>query len=131
MIKLSVIKKGKIDRPVAYFDEPETLRICLTTLMSHYSEKGELLMIEPCVDKVLFKKNQEVVRVYYENKGTVLYAATVAYFEDEITYDLCFDALVKDARKHRMIVTESVSPEAEETEEPVKEGYDEFEELGG
>jgi len=51
-----------------------------------------------------------MVKVYFETpKGS--YAELVAILDSEETYDICFDALEKEAKKHGMIVTEGVDEE--------------------
>jgi hypothetical protein len=49
-----------------------------------------------------------MVKVYFESK---CHAELVATFDTEELYDLCFPALEKEAKKHRMIVTESIEDE--------------------
>lgn len=49
-----------------------------------------------------------MVKVYFETPNGS-YAEHVATFKDEDTYILCLEALEKEAKKHRMIVTESVN----------------------
>lgn len=50
-----------------------------------------------------------MVTVYNESKA---HAEIVAVFADDETYNACVKALEKDAKKHRMIVTESVTSES-------------------
>ena len=49
-----------------------------------------------------------MVKVYFESK---FHAELVAIFDTEELYDLCFPSLEKEAKKHRMIVTESIEDE--------------------
>ena len=46
-----------------------------------------------------------MVKVYFESR---FHAELVAIFDTEELYDLCFPSLEKEAKKHRMIVTESI-----------------------
>ena len=47
-----------------------------------------------------------MIKVYFETNNW--YATTVAYFDDEETYNACLPALEKLAEESRMFVTESV-----------------------
>ena len=49
-----------------------------------------------------------MVKVYFESR---FHAELVAIFDTEELYDLCFPVLEKEAKKHRMIVTESIEDE--------------------
>ena len=49
-----------------------------------------------------------MIKVYFESK---FHAELVAIFDTEELYDLCFPSLEKEAKKHRMIVTESIEDE--------------------
>jgi hypothetical protein len=51
-----------------------------------------------------------MVKVYFESK---VHAELVAIFDNESTYLLCLPSLEKEAKKHRMIVTESIDEEKE------------------
>ena len=46
-----------------------------------------------------------MIKVYFESR---FHAELVAIFDTEELYDLCFPVLEKEAKKHRMIVTESI-----------------------
>lgn len=48
-----------------------------------------------------------MVKVYFETPNGS-YAEVVAIFDNEETYDLCFPVLEEEAKKNRMIVTESI-----------------------
>jgi hypothetical protein len=49
-----------------------------------------------------------MVKVYFESSN---HAELVALFKDEETYLACAEALDKEAEKHRMFVTTSISEE--------------------
>ena len=49
-----------------------------------------------------------MIKVYFESNS---HAECVAIFNTKETYNLCLPALEKEAKKHRMIVTESVEGE--------------------
>lgn len=51
-----------------------------------------------------------MVKVYFESKN---HAQLVAIFDTGELYNICLPSLEKEAKKHRMIVTESVEEEAE------------------
>ena len=51
-----------------------------------------------------------MVTVYFKSKT---HAEVVAVFPDEDMYNTCFEVLDIEAKKHRMIVTESVQDEIE------------------
>ena len=50
--------------------------------------------------------NKIMIKVYFETNNW--YATTVAYFDNEETYNACLPALEKLAEESRMFVTESV-----------------------
>ena len=52
-----------------------------------------------------------MVKVYFESN---CHAELVATFDTEELYDLCFSTLEKEAKKHRMIVTENIVDNKEE-----------------
>jgi hypothetical protein len=54
----------------------------------------------------LIKISQIMVKVYYESSS---HAELVATFETEELYNKCLPILEIDARKHRMVVTESIT----------------------
>ena len=45
-----------------------------------------------------------MIKVYFESR---FHAELVAIFDTEELYDLCFPSLEKEAKKHRMIVTDT------------------------
>ena len=49
-----------------------------------------------------------MVKVYFETKDGVIYSELVATFKSDELYMLCLPSLVKEAKKHNMIVVESV-----------------------
>ena len=52
-----------------------------------------------------------MIKVYFENlgnNGQSNYAELVAIFDDENLYNICLPALEKEAKHHRMGITESV-----------------------
>ena len=51
-----------------------------------------------------------MVKVYFESN---CHAELVATFDTEELYDLCFSTLEKEAKKHRMIVTENIVDDKE------------------
>ena len=50
------------------------------------------------------------VKVYFETENGS-YGENVAWFSDEDLYMICFEALEKEAKKHRYIITESIIEE--------------------
>ncbi len=50
-----------------------------------------------------------MIKVYFESNS---HSEIIATFEDEETYMLCLPVLEKEAKKHRMIITESIEEEA-------------------
>jgi hypothetical protein len=63
-----------------------------------------------------------MIKVYFETKNW--YVTTVAYFDDEETYNACLPALEKLAEESRMFVTESVIEfELDDIDNLVKEKF--------
>ena len=57
-----------------------------------------------------------MITVYFETSGdgktsNGVYAEIVAKFDSEEVYHICLPALEKEAKKHRMIITESLTEE--------------------
>ncbi len=54
----------------------------------------------------LYLKQIVMIRVYFESKN---HSELVATFESEELYMVCLPSLEEEAKKHRMIVTESIT----------------------
>ena len=63
-----------------------------------------------------------MIKVYFETKNW--FATTVAYFDNEETYNACLPALEKLAEESRMFVTESINEfELDDIDNLVKEKF--------
>ncbi len=106
--------EGAVLVPVAYFADKETADVCVAGLEKRY--KGRALICDDPGYRIEFPEDSEIVIVYFESG---CHADAVACLTNEMLYYECCSGFAKLAKKNRMIVTESVSPDEETWKEPL------------